>query len=228
MKKSHFGPTPPVCILFFFFLFIQIVLFSDNNVMNKHASLTKELCDCKTELHDANKYMNNQKKLYKDLDHSVASSVASKSNWVMRLVDLPWNSDDWPMSVHSTHLLDSHRTLCRMMMNLETFSYDKFRDGIKDFLSNLEDYFSDNVASKCGSTGYLKDVCKWPHDNSRCLRVIENNITAKGGPKAVSLRDYLESYVSFLFHFRTIAYPCLLDVFDYLYHRATTFTTRLG
>ena len=199
--RSLFGSKPTVSLFILISSLFDTFTFSEKNVMTTHAALTKELSNVKLELHDANKYMNNQKKLFKELDHSVASNVASKSNWVMRLVDLPWDSDDWSMSTHSTHLLESHRNLCRMMMNLETFSFDKFQVGIKDFLANLEDFFSDSVASKAGSTGYLTGVCKWSHDNSRILRVIASNLEAKGGSKSVSLKDYVESYVSPCFFF---------------------------
>ena len=165
--------------------------------MSIHDSLVKELSLLRQELNDASRFMTNQKKLYKDLDHQVSSSVASKSNIVLRLVDLPWDADDWCMSVHSRHLLESHRGLCRMMMNLETFSFDRFSTGVKDFLNTLDEFFADSISSKTGDSGFLTGVSKWPHDNSRILRAIEKAIETKGGAKAVTLRDYLEHYVSF-------------------------------
>ena len=168
--------------------------------MTCYDNLVKDLSSVKTELHDANRYSQNQTKLYKELDKQLSSSVASKSNIVMRLLDLPWDENEWPMSVHSRHLLESHRSLCRQMMNLQTFSYDRFHDGIKDFINNLDEFFSDCISSRnTGFTGDLNGVSKWPHENSRILKAIGASIDAKGGVKSVTLRDYVESYVSFRF-----------------------------
>ena len=165
--------------------------------MTCYDNLVKDLSSVKTELHDANRYSQNQTKLYKELDKQLSSSVASKSNIVMRLLDLPWDENEWPMSVHSRHLLESHRSLCRQMMNLQTFSYDRFHDGIKDFICNLDEFFSDCISSRnTGFTGDLNGVSKWPHENSRILKAIGASIDAKGGVKSVTLRDYVESYVS--------------------------------
>ena len=165
--------------------------------MTIHDNLVKELSSVKTELHDANRYCVNQTKLYKDMDKQLSSSVASKSNIVLRLLDLPWDEHDWGMSDHSRHLLESHRSLCRMMMNLSTFSFDRFNDGVKDFINNLDEFFSDCISSRnTGFTGDLNGVSKWPHENSRILKAIGFSIDAKGGVRSVTLRDYVESYVS--------------------------------
>ena len=98
------------------------------------------------------------------------------------------------MSSHPRSLLEMHATLCRQMKNLATFRYDTFSDGLTEFIKALDDFVGDSMA-KC-KTGKLDGLSRWPLENLRILRQISTNLSAKGGPSKVTLRDCIEMHVS--------------------------------
>ena len=165
-------------------------------IPERFSMLQNDLYDLKTRLHEAFRYQTTQNKSFKDASARVSSKDSSKSNLVMRLVDLPWHESEWRHSSHSQHLLEQHRSLCRQISNLETFQYDAFNNSVRDFIKALDDFMSDNIKTTSGDTGRLNGVSKWPYDNLRILRAVNSSIEAKGGAKAVSLQTFLESYVS--------------------------------
>ena len=112
------------------------------------------------------------------------------------MVDLPYVTADWSLSSHPRCILDQHQALVRKMKNLATLRYDNFSDDITDFLKSLEDHI-DDMMTKCKSDT-LDKLSRWPFENARILRQIEKNVAAKGGPSSLSLRDYVEHYVSLL------------------------------
>ena len=184
--------------------------------MDRYHDLQQSLANEQLDLGNATKYQRTCEKEYKNLNSKVSysthsfqdfvssitlsiqlsSSCATKSNIVLKMVDLPLDQTQWSMSAHPRSILDQHASLCRQMRNLSTFKYDTFRDGVADFVKSLDDYIGE-VTSTC-KTGTLEGLSRWPLENGRILREIERNVNARGGAAGMSLRDYVESYVSML------------------------------